>query len=116
MILVELIIKIREFGTDIILKMGFQRNVLITEIFEMALKSKMAAHLCRFKQYTSDIISDGKFFFMILLSTIHFLAMPDIVVWQKVLQTFHCDSNLIWPLISKVNHYIDIIVDRIRAV
>ena len=43
MILVELIFKIMEFGTDILLKMGFQKNVLITEIFEMVLKSKMTA-------------------------------------------------------------------------
>ena len=42
MILVELISKIMEFGTDL-LKMGFQKNVLATEIFEMALKSKTAA-------------------------------------------------------------------------
>ena len=32
-----------EFGTDILLKMGFQKNVLATEIFKMASKSKMAA-------------------------------------------------------------------------
>ena len=43
MILVESIIEIMEFGTDILLKMGFQKNVLATEFFEMALKSNMAA-------------------------------------------------------------------------
>ena len=43
MILVESIIKIMEFGTDILLKMGFQKNVLATEFFEMALQSSMAA-------------------------------------------------------------------------
>ena len=32
-----------EFGTDILLKMGCQKNVLTTGIIEMALKSKMAA-------------------------------------------------------------------------
>ena len=43
MILVELIIKIMEFDTDILLKMGFQKNVLATNIFEMALESNMGA-------------------------------------------------------------------------
>ena len=43
MILVELIIKIIEFGTDILPKIGFQKNVLATEIFEMALEFKIAA-------------------------------------------------------------------------
>ena len=43
MILVELNIKIMEFVTDILLKMGFQKNVLATEIFEMAFESKIAA-------------------------------------------------------------------------
>ena len=43
MILLELIIKIIQFGTDILLKMGFHENMLATEIFEMALESKLAA-------------------------------------------------------------------------
>ena len=43
MILVELIIKIMEFGTDFLLKIGLLKNVLATVIFEMALESKMTA-------------------------------------------------------------------------
>ena len=43
MILVEFIIKILEFGTHIILKMGFQKIVLAMEIFQMTLESKMSA-------------------------------------------------------------------------
>ena len=50
---------------------------------------------------------------MILLSAIHFLAMPDIVVWQK------STSDIpLWlkSLFSKVYQYVDIIVNRIEAV
>ena len=49
MIVVELITKIIEFSTDIILKMDFQENVLTKQIFKMAFQSKMH-YLCKVKQ------------------------------------------------------------------
>ena len=58
MILVELIIKIMEIGTDILLKMGFYEKCVAHGHFRNDIAIQDGRHLCRFK-HTSDIIFDG---------------------------------------------------------
>ena len=86
MILVEWIIKIMEFGTDILLKMGFQKNVLTTGIFEMALKSKMTA-ICTGSNKPQISFFDG-----IEENSWFWFLQYNFQLGKKVLElTFHCD-------------------------